>query len=92
MKLWVDDERPAPPGWVPARTLAVAMDYLSYGLVDEMSLDHDLGGDETTRRIVLTLAEVPAMWPKVIHVHTANPVGREWLVGMIERYGPGVSP
>lgn len=43
MKLWHDDIRPPPDGWVWARTNEAAMDYLAYGIVDECSLDHDLG-------------------------------------------------
>lgn len=43
MRLWHDDVRPAPPGWVWARTNAAAMDYLRTGEVEEASLDHDLG-------------------------------------------------
>ncbi len=30
-------------------------------------------------------------WPPIVRVHTSNPVGAEWLVGMAERYGPGVT-
>jgi hypothetical protein len=55
--------------------------------ITEMSLDHDLGGDDTTRPIVLWMCENES-WPTTVHVHTANPVGREWLEGMIERYKP----
>lgn len=27
-------------------------------------------------------------WPKKYYVHSANPVGKHWLVEMIKRYGP----
>lgn len=57
---------------------------------DEISFDHDLGGDDTTRPVALWLAEHDA-WPPVVRVHTANPVGRDWLEGIITRYGPGVT-
>jgi hypothetical protein len=30
-------------------------------------------------------------WPEKVWLLTQNPVGREWLEGMIERYGPGVT-
>jgi hypothetical protein len=43
MKLWVDDHRPAPPGWRVARSVAAAKVYLEQGLVTDISLDHDLG-------------------------------------------------
>ncbi|MEV5713971.1 cyclic-phosphate processing receiver domain-containing protein [Amycolatopsis mediterranei] len=46
-------------------------------------------GDDTTRPVVLWLCEHDRR-PAEVRVHTANPVGREWLTGMARRYGPGV--
>lgn len=43
MKLWHDDVREAPEGWVWARTNADAKVYLLTNDVDEISMDHDLG-------------------------------------------------
>ncbi|CAM3260521.1 cyclic-phosphate processing receiver domain-containing protein [Tsukamurella hominis] len=92
MKLFVDDLRDPPDAtWTVARTSAEALAILQTGAqVDELSLDHDLGGEDTSRPIVLHLAEHGG-WPATVRVHSANPVGVEWLVGMIERYGPGVT-
>lgn len=92
-RLWVDDLRPAPDGWLWAKTSAEAIQLLN-GMnhkIGEVSLDHDLGGDDTTRPVVLWFIE-NEVWPKTVRVHTANPVGRDWLVGMINRYGFGVTP
>ena len=92
MKLFVDDLRDPPDAtWTVARTSAEALAILESGAqVDELSFDHDLGGDDTSRPIVLWLSEYGG-WPATVRVHSANPVGVEWLVGMIERYGPGVT-
>lgn len=89
MKLWVDDLR-RPPGadWHWVVSSAEAICHLSHWDVEEMSLDHDLGGEETSRPIVLWLCENETRWPRVVRVHTANPVGRDWLSGMIYRYNP----
>lgn len=45
MRLWIDDERPAPEGWTQARTLVEALYYLysMHGCITEIALDHDLG-------------------------------------------------
>lgn len=43
MKLWHDDIRPAPEGWVWARTNEQAQEHLLTGKVQEISMDHDLG-------------------------------------------------
>lgn len=98
------DSRPSPrnpgetisDGWWWAKTSKAAIDWLSYRKVlypedvEAISLDHDLGGDDTTRPVVLWMCERD-FWPDKVYVHTANPVGRDWIEGMVERYGPGVS-
>lgn len=43
MKLYLDDYRPAPDGWVLVKTVALAQALLASGAVVEASLDHDLG-------------------------------------------------
>lgn len=92
IKLWIDDLRPAPEGWTWAKNSQEALDLLADKThqVVAVSFDHDLGGDDTSRRVALWMAEHDA-FPPLVHVHTANPVGRDWLVGVATRYGPGVS-
>ena len=93
MKIWVDDIRTPPDeDWVWCKTSENALGILisSRGLghdIEAMSLDHDLGDDDTSRSIVLWMCEAD-FWPVEVRVHSANPVGREWLEGMIERYKP----
>lgn len=41
--LWLDDIRPAPPGWVHVKTVSEAKPYFERGEVRRASLDHDLG-------------------------------------------------
>lgn len=43
VKLWHDDVRPAPEGWLWARTNDEAKEILRTGKVVEISMDHDLG-------------------------------------------------
>jgi hypothetical protein len=85
VKLWVDDIRKPPLGWIWATTSVGAIYLLAHERIDALSLDHDLGEDDTTRPVVLWMCE-NEVWPKEIYVHSANPVGVEWLRGMIERY------
>ena len=88
MKIWLDDVRPAPSGWVHIKTL----DELKYLLesdmpspeIEAMSFDHDLGeGEPTGYDIIKWLAdqcvsrETRKFWPKRIYVHSANPVGAQ---------------
>ena len=46
INLWLDDLRPAPPGWVHVKTDDEARTYLARGVVQMASLDHDLGACE----------------------------------------------
>lgn len=46
VSLWLDDVRPAPVGWVHARTVDEARPLLEAGVVLRASLDHDLGACE----------------------------------------------
>lgn len=92
MRLWVDDLRDPPDGWAWVKTSRDAIRILKARKdrklsVTAMSLDHDLGGDDTTRAGVLWMCE-NNYWPNRIVVHSANPVGVQWLEGMIERYKP----
>lgn len=96
IKIWVDDERPRPDldwlRYLNSKTTIFCLDLFQKAgaVVDTISLDHDLGGDDTTRPVVLWMCE-NNFWPLTVRVHTANPVGREWLEGMVNRYGPGVT-
>lgn len=102
MKLWVDDIRwpagtndipsLANSGWTWVFTSEQAITLLRVCKqrdieIEKMSLDHDLGGDDTTRPIVLWCCE-HNYWPREVVVHSANPIGVDWLEGMIERYHP----
>lgn len=94
--LYIDDLRQEPIGWMRAKTSAEAIDIIANNEpFDIISFDHDLGMvdgvDDTSRAVVLWLCEHVDKWPLEAYVHSYNPVGREWLEGMINRYGPGVS-
>ncbi|KUY59449.1 hypothetical protein WS45_08340 [Burkholderia sp. RF2-non_BP3] len=81
MKLFLDDLRAAPgPGWTVVRSSAEA-------------IDHDLGGDDTAMVVVRWLIErdldqggqfIPPEFR--FQVHSANPVGRENIAGLLGGY------
>jgi len=50
LRVWLDDlfdDRAAPPGWVQVTTAPAAIKLIDCAHVVELSLDHDLGDDET---------------------------------------------
>lgn len=93
MKLYLDDMRPAPNGWVLVTTPEAAIELIDRGGVEEISLDYDLGLDDMRSGYMVALwleeqVHYNAMTPPKISLHTANPVGRarmEWVLRSIER-------
>ena len=101
MRVWLDDLREAPPGWVRVRTPEEAIALLETGDVTEISLDHDLGlvdgeRERTGYDVLLWLEREVAEGRWVlplpeIGVHSANPVGRkrmEQAIASIRRMRP----
>lgn len=93
MKIYIDDIRDPPDkSWTVIRELNVALDLIKVlefyeSKIEAISFDHDLGGDDTTRPVMMFLCE-KNYWPKNIIIHTANPVGREYLEQLTIRYAP----
>jgi len=90
MKVYLDDVRDAPDGWVRAYTAAAAIEFLRSGKVTHLSLDHDLGEEITygTGYDVLLWLEEQVMChgftPPKITVHSANYGARPKMEQAIE--------
>lgn len=93
MKVFLDDERGTPAGWVRAHWPSEVIALLRAGGVEELSLDHDLGDDRkgTGYDVILWIEEAVALRgfiPPRIRVHSANAAARvrmELGVASIER-------
>lgn len=90
LRLWLDDVRPVPEGWVWARTAWDAIDVLRAGGVVEVSLDHDLGPPEAGSGYdVAKWIEAEAYHGRLARlrwaVHSANPIGRERMAKALEK-------
>lgn len=77
MKVFLDDIRPAPIGWVRCYWPEEVIDFLKTGAVSVLSLDHDLGNDEygTGYTVLLWIEEQvvnQGFVPPVIYLHTSN--------------------
>jgi len=70
----------------------IAMDGID--TIDELWLDHDLGGDDTIRPFVLMIEEMfhEGHLPPIgkIMIHTSNPAGRKWMMQGLDRILAGV--
>ncbi len=81
MKVYLDDERTTPAGWVRVYWPQEAIELLRTGEVSEISLDHDLGDDErgTGYDVVLWIEEqviIHGFYPPRMSVHSANTSAR----------------
>lgn len=82
MKVYLDDLRPTPEGWVRVYWPDEAIELLKTGEVEIISLDHDLGDDErgTGNDVVLWIEEAvftQHFTPPEIKVHSANSAARK---------------
>ncbi|MGL6263380.1 cyclic-phosphate processing receiver domain-containing protein [Aeromonas jandaei] len=76
MKLYLDDERKTPVGWIRVFWPDEAIAWLKTEMVTEISLDHDLGDDRGTGYDVILWIENEVMTnhfiPPKIHIHSEN--------------------
>lgn len=92
MKVFLDDTRDTPKGWVRCYWPNEVIDLIEKGGVEVVSLDHDLGDDSRgTGYDVCTWLEQKVFeegWegdfvPPVFRIHSANPVGRKRMESSI---------
>jgi len=92
MRVFLDDERITPDGWVRVYWPDEAIALLKSGMVDEISLDHDLGDDSrgTGYDVIRWIEEAVALnsfEPPKIFVHSANASAREKMIAGIAAIG-----
>jgi hypothetical protein len=94
MKLWVDDVKPAPEGYIWAQSVLMAKAIIEVREEDNVKIelidiDHDAGdyandgGDYI--KLLDWLEETGRNYP--IRIHSMNPVGRENMRAIIQRNG-----
>ena len=100
VRVWLDDVRTAPPGWLRAFAPEEVIALLRSGRVTELSLDHDLGlepGRTGFAVLVWLEREVKAgRWTGPlpdVSVHSGNPARRRMLrlLGTIHRLHPAAA-
>lgn len=91
-KLWIDDKHSPPDDtWLWAKNsydaFRIIQEHMRTDLITEISFDHDLGEDDTTKPVanyIETLAYY-GMYPRIKwDIHSANPPGRDWLKAAME--------
>lgn len=105
-KLFLDDQRPAPPGWDLVKSFDEFVAYFQqHGCPDVVSFDHDLGlehypvfeqqpgdkipYDQYTEKTGYHCAKWMVAYdhsPRVVIVHSFNPVGARNICEHVHRY------
>jgi hypothetical protein len=91
VRIWIDDLRPAPKGYIWCKTYNQAISTLEYhiwceGGIEEVCFDHDLGEDKSGYDIAKYMVE-NQIWTKGFSVHSMNPVGRQNIISLLTHYG-----
>ncbi len=89
LRVFLDDERATPEGWVRVYWPDEAISLLKTNAVAEISLDHDLGNDQrgTGYDVVLWIEEAVALHgfkPPKMTVHSANSSARQKMEAGIQ--------
>ena len=89
MKIFLDDVRDTPEGWVRCFWPDEVIEYLKTGEVEELSLDHDLGDDARGdgHDVLLWIEEMVATQgfvPPKITIHSANAAARVRMEAAIQ--------
>ncbi len=98
MKIWVDDTRPTPDGYIGFMTTNEALRFIThyYGSIELVDLDHDAGDCATLGGDYINILNELERLTKVrgmdfshikFRFHSANPVGIENMRRVIERNG-----
>jgi hypothetical protein len=97
MLVWLDDQEIRDPksGWTVVRTADEAIALLAAGGVEAISLDHDLGDirhephpREATGMDVVRWMVANQVFPKVVNIHSLNPVAAKTMLFELELFAP----
>lgn len=83
MKIYLDDERDCPNGYIKCIYPKDVIELLKINDIEEISLDHDLGDDENIgtgydviKWIENKVYEDSSYIPPIIKIHSQNPVAK----------------
>ena len=90
-KLYLDDIRPCPEGYILVRNYDDCVTLLENGIFEEVSLDYSLGyGYKTGFDVLVWLNNHREHLPKKINIHSTHPYGVSMMKNFILKYLPEV--
>ena len=94
MKIWIDDIRPAPSGYIHIECVSEAIAFIkkNYASIELLDLDHDAGdfasqGGDYVKLLDFLEAEYGENMAIPVRIHSMNPVGVSNMRRIIVRNG-----
>jgi hypothetical protein len=87
-KLFLDDKRPAPQGFVRVNTAQACMQALADDEIQLISLDYNLGRNKLTGYQVVKYMVMQKRFPETIIIHSNSPRGRMKMYRLLMRCKP----
>jgi hypothetical protein len=88
INVYLDDYRPCPTGFTPAKNAEECKLLLEHEEVDILSLDYDLGWGQPTGLEVARYIVESGRYPRSIYFHTSSPEGRTQMVHLLLKHAP----
>lgn len=85
MKVYMDDQRPCPFGYVLATTVETALNFLRDSDVDIISLDYNMGWRQKNGLDFLEVFCTEGLYVQEIHLHTNDLIGMQYMLERINK-------
>ncbi len=83
IKIWLDDNREAPSGYIRTKSVETTIELLRNNDVEIVDLDNDLGTELEGRHVANWIEKQVindlAYQPPVIYIHTSNSAARKYM-------------
>ncbi len=89
-KLFLDDIRPCPQGYILVRNYKDCITLLENGIFELLSLDYSLGGYHTGYDVLTWLNAHREHLPQKFRIHSTHPYGEQLMRDYIENHFPQV--
>jgi hypothetical protein len=86
--VYLDDMRPCPKGFVPAKNMEECLTLLKECEVGILSLDHDLGWNQPNGFELVQRMTEQQLYPEVIYIHTSSSIGRRNMFDWLYKHKP----
>lgn len=88
INVFLDDMRVCPNNFTLVKSVKKCIRMLETEEINVLSLDHDLGHNVPTGYDLCKWIVEHNIYPKIIYIHSSNPVGVNNMIQLLTRYAP----